>query len=80
MHSRKLLQPYEEIQGRLTELVEESDALIATIGQFEIRIPLELKSKLEPILGRKIALLRTDLSPQDFRCRLSKNSYGGSAR
>jgi hypothetical protein len=78
MNSKRILQPYEEIQGRLTDLAEESGALVAAIGRFEIRLPLQLKSKLEPFLGRKIALLRTDLAPQDYRYRLIKDSDGGS--
>jgi hypothetical protein len=80
MNSWKVLQPYEEIQGRLNQLVEESGILVATIGRFEIQLPLELKVKLEPILGRKIGLLRTDLAPVDYRYRLIKDSDGGSDR
>lgn len=80
MNSKRVLQPYEEIQGRLTELaVESDDSLVAAIGRFEIRLPLQLKSKLEPFLGCKIALIRADLAPQDYRYYLIKDSDGGSA-
>jgi hypothetical protein len=70
MTSGKTLQPYEEVWGRLTDLAEDSSSLLAVIGQVRVRLPLEMKSKLEPLLGYRVALLRTDLASQDYRCRM----------
>jgi hypothetical protein len=69
MKSVRTLLPYEEIQGPFTGLEVEPDAILSVIGKIRVRLPLEMKSELEPMIGQWIALLRTDLAPQDYRCR-----------
>ena len=74
MNSARILRPYEEVQGRLTDLEENAGALLAVIGQVKIWLPVEMKTKLEPFLEYRIALIRTDHAPPDYRYRL----IGGS--
>ncbi len=70
MNPAKILLPYEEVQGSLTDLEEDSGDLLAVIGRMRIWLPIEMKTKLEPLLEYRIAIIRTDLAPQDYRCRL----------
>jgi len=62
---RRLL-PWEECWGMLQELRERDSQLLATIAGLVIALPPELRKRLEVLMGRKIAILRTDL---DYRLR-----------
>ncbi len=60
---------YEEIIGFLVNLSEDDDVLLATIGKITIILPMELRLPLWPFLGRKIAILRTDLPNRQYLWR-----------
>ena len=78
MKSVRMLLPYEEVQGRLTSIEVGPDAILGVIGRVRVRLPLGMKSELEQMIGQCIALLRTDLAPQDYRCRMIMLSAGES--
>jgi hypothetical protein len=61
------LQIYEEISGQLIELKNEDGFLVAAVGRIKVMLPLELKEPLQALLGRRLAIIRTD---RDFRWRV----------
>lgn len=54
------LQPWTDCIGPLHELNVQDSLLIARIGHVAILLPLDLYEKLRGLVGRKIAILRTD--------------------
>jgi hypothetical protein len=56
------LEPWAEVRGILHSLDE--DALYATISTYTIGFPADLIKALKPFLGKRLAILRTDLLPQ----------------
>ena len=61
---------FEEIVGGLHELMEQNGALIAHIGKIHLALPPELEQSLRPLLGRTIAIIRTDLPQREYIFRV----------
>lgn len=64
------LQFWEEVLGPFQDLAEEDGMLIATIANINVIFPLEMKDDLEPLLGQRIGVLRTDDSLRPYRVRV----------
>lgn len=64
--SPRRLQPWEEARGLLHELQELDGLLVARIGPVVVSLPDELRDRLQSLVGRGIAILRTD---SDYRMR-----------
>ena len=60
---------WEEAVGKLEEIKEKDGDCVALIGKIRIAIPYELKQRLQPHLGRRITILRTDLPQKQFLVR-----------
>jgi hypothetical protein len=68
------LVPWSECLGMLRDLMKSDESLIASIGRIELIVPLELESDLRPLVGQRIAILRTDISGKEYLFRrLSEN-------
>jgi hypothetical protein len=52
---------FEEIVGVLHEIMDQDDTLIAIIGKIHLVLPSELGQSLRPLIGQKVAILRTDI-------------------
>lgn len=61
---------FEELAGSLTELFEQDGALIALIGKIHLALPLDLKQSLQPLIGQRITILRTDNPDKPFLFRV----------
>jgi hypothetical protein len=55
------LSPYEECAGLSTDIAIEEDGLIATVGNVNLILPREIEPDLRPFMGKRIAILRTDI-------------------
>jgi hypothetical protein len=55
------LSPYEECAGLSTDIAIEEDGLIATVGNVNLILPHEMEPDLRPFIGKRIAILRTDI-------------------
>ncbi|MCJ7445722.1 MAG: hypothetical protein MUO26_14575 [Methanotrichaceae archaeon] len=64
------LAPYEEVLGTLYELIEYEDFLAAKIGKIMVYLPMEIKQKLSPFIGRNIAVLHTDIPQKQYLYRI----------
>jgi len=60
------LAAYEEGVGNLRELVIQDGMLIARLGKVNIALPMSLEQSLQPLIGRRIAILRTDLPQKEY--------------
>jgi hypothetical protein len=60
------LHRWEECRGPLSALQDQDGQLLATIAGLVIVLPLELREKLEVLVGRKTGILRTE---KDYRVR-----------
>lgn len=54
------LKAFEEAVGSLSEIVASDDLPTATIGGVCVAVSEEIATKLQPYIGEKIGLLRTD--------------------
>jgi len=70
------LDPFEEARGPLEDLREHDGSLVAKIGKVQIILPQILDQSLRPLIGRSIAILRTDnpLRPFLFRDLTSESA------
>jgi len=70
--SRKIrfLEPYEEIIGILNELSFIEGLLLGRIGTITIAIPDDLEERIKPLIGKKIALIRTDIAEKQYLFRI----------
>jgi len=66
---RQILAPWEEAVGLFRELVSDGGSLLATIGPVSVYLPMELEPELRSLIGKKIALLRTDDPVKPYRIR-----------
>jgi len=64
------LSPYMEVIGPFVDLVEQDDALLAEIANHIVVLPIELKEALTPHVGRRIAILRTDIPGKEYLFRV----------
>ena len=65
-----ILTPYLEVLGPCNGLEEQDGVLLADIAGHIVALPLELKEKLSPQLGQRIALLCTDIVGKEFLIRV----------
>lgn len=83
------LNVWEEYCGRLNMLETDGEILHLAIGKVALALPVDMVDKLRPCLGRRIAVLRTDLpdrlylvrviSESDANCVSRMNSVEGIA-
>ena len=55
------MSPYEERAALFTDITIEEDGLIASIGNVNLILPLEMEPELRQFIGKRIAILRTDI-------------------
>ena len=55
------LSPYHELAGPFSNLVIKRDRLIARVGKVNLILPLEMEPELRQFIGKRIAILRTDI-------------------
>jgi hypothetical protein len=60
------LAAYEEDVGDLTELVMQDGILFALIGKVLLALPAYMEQSLRPLIGQRIAILRTDLPQREY--------------
>ncbi len=65
-----LLSLYEEVLGRLGGLTCRDGTLIASIGKMKLALPAELEQSLRPLIGQKVAILRTDIPDKQYLFRV----------
>ena len=65
-----VLAHYMEVIGPFLDLEEQEDVLLAEIGIHIVVLPLELKEALSNHLGRRIAILRTDVPGKEYLFRV----------
>ena len=58
---RRVLQEYEEAVGLLSKVSLEDGFTLARIGNLTVVLPPRMQETLQPLVGRRIALLRTDI-------------------
>ena len=61
---------WEEAIGTLETIWKENGFLKVRIGKIIVILPLGLEETLEPLLGHRIAILRTDIPGKDYLCRV----------
>jgi hypothetical protein len=61
---------YEECCGYLSDLVENDSILIALIGKVHLALPMSLEHSLRPLIGQRIAILKTDLPEKEYIFRI----------
>lgn len=61
---------WEEAIGTLETIWKENGFLKVRIGKIIVILPLGLEETLEPQLGSRIAILRTDIPGKDYLCRV----------
>lgn len=60
---------FEEAVGCLNALEVDDEFLIAGIGRIRVLLPQRFKKCLEPFLGERMAIIRTDDPERPFRFR-----------
>ena len=66
----RFLEPYEEIIGILNELSFIEGLLLGRIGTITIAIPDDLEDRIRPFIGKRIALIRTDIAEKQYLFRV----------
>jgi len=64
------LAAYEEGAGDLLKLVKQDGIIVAHIGKVHLALPATLEQSLRPLIGQKIAILRTDLPHKEYIFRV----------
>ena len=65
------LSEFEEAAGRLKNFWKfNDDFLIAVIGPTSVLLPINLEQELKPLLGQKVAVLRTDIPNKRYLVRV----------
>jgi hypothetical protein len=64
------LSQFEEAAGVLHEIIVEDDILVAHIGKIHFALPLNLEQNLRPLIGQRVAVLRTDLPNKSYLYRV----------
>ena len=60
---------YEECVGILMDIRLQEDGPIAQIGRLYIMLPVAMMDKLKPLIGQRIAILRTDIKDKAYLIR-----------
>jgi hypothetical protein len=66
----RFLEPYEEIVGTLEELSFIEGLLVGRFGTKTIAIPKDMEDRIRPYIGKKLALLRTDIPEKQYLFRI----------
>lgn len=74
-----ILSPYMEAVGTLAGLVEQDGVLLAEIARHVVVLPIGLKDELVPHVGRRIAILRTDIPGREYMIRVISGRETGYA-
>jgi hypothetical protein len=61
---------YEECAGSINRLFDQDGALIALIGKIHFCLPIEMKHDLQPLMGQRITILRTDIPMKPYLFRV----------
>ena len=61
---------FEEALGTLRELEKDQDILVAQISQIRIALPNSLEQELRPLVGCRLAILRTDIASKPYLFRI----------
>ena len=64
------LMDYEEAAGHLLELAVLDGILIAHVGKVHLALPTSLEQSLRPLIGQRIAIIRTDLPQKEYLFRV----------
>lgn len=67
---------YEECLGPLGSLTCRDGTLIASIGKIQLALPAELEQSLRPLIGQKVAILRTDIPDKQYLFRVIPEESG----
>lgn len=62
VHAPIILKNYEEAVGVPRRLVHVNGGLVVDFDTFSVLLPPELEAELRPLLGERLAILRTDTS------------------
>jgi hypothetical protein len=60
---------FEEAVGTLSQLFTDQGFLIARISKINLVIPLEMKDKLRPLIGKRVGILHTDIPGKEYLVR-----------
>jgi hypothetical protein len=82
LHPSKIyrLAHFEEAAGILHEIMEQDGVLEVRIGQILLALPMSLKQVLRPLIGQRIAVLRTDIPQKQYLFRVIDLESNYSAR
>lgn len=72
------LDHYEEARGPLEALQDEDGFLVAKIGKVHLALPATLEQGLRPLIGQRIAILRTDFRQKEYLFRVLSEEVGPS--
>jgi hypothetical protein len=75
-----VIDPWTEIDGPFIRLEEREGELLAEIAEHIVVLPLELKDALTPLMGHRIAMLRTDIPGRDYLFRVLPENNQESGR
>jgi hypothetical protein len=64
------LDHYEEARGLFEDLQDRDGFLVAKIGKVRPALPATLEQSLRPLIGQRIAILRTDLPGKEYLFRI----------
>ena len=67
---------FEEIVGILHEIMNQDDTPIALVGKIQLALPAELEKSLRPLIGQKVAILRTDIPDKRYLFRVIPEESG----
>lgn len=74
------LKPWEEIVGRLEEIEEADEEIIANISGYRVVLPKYMKRKLSKCHGKRIGILRTDIEGKEYLLRVEDESEKAAQR
>lgn len=72
--AKRSLTYWEEAIGPLNRVWKENGSLKAKIGKIILILPPELEETLEPLMGQRISILRTDIPKREYLFRVLPNS------
>ena len=64
------LRNYEEAVGDLTDISIQDGLLLVQIGKVKLSLPGYMVDSVEPLLGQRIAILRTDIPNKSYLIRI----------
>lgn len=67
---------YEECIGIINKLHIENGLLIASIGKIFLVLPLEMEEQMLPHIGKRVAVLRTDIPGKSYLFRVVSDQDG----